>query len=92
MVWLGGVASIRGWTLVYLILIGIATTLVIHKTRLGHLSTIVLMLGATFAGAAVGGVFGSGAGFILFIFAMWPLSHWYAFLGHQLRLNNEMHH
>ena len=56
LVLLGGLASIRGWTLIYLILVGIGGTLVIHKTRLGHLSTIGLMFGLNFAGAAVGGV------------------------------------
>jgi hypothetical protein len=91
LVLLGGLASIRGWTLAYLILIGIGVTLVIHKTRLGHLSTIGLMFGLTFAGAAVGGVFHGVIGFLPFIFAMWMLSFWYVFLGHQLRMNNDLH-
>ena len=88
---LGGLASIRGWTLTYLILVGIGATLIIHTTRLGHLPTICLMFGLTFAGAAVGGVFRDGSGFIPFICAMWLLSFWYAFLGQQLRMNNDLH-
>ena len=91
LVLLGGLASIRGWTLVYLILIGIGATLAIDKTRPGHLSTIGLMFGLNFAGAAVGGVFQGGIGFLPFIFAMWMISFWHAFLGHQLRMNNDLH-
>jgi hypothetical protein len=88
---LGGLASIRGWTLAYLVLIGVAGVLVLHKTRLGHLSAICLMFVLNVGGAALGGVFQDGAGFIPFMLALWMISFWYAFLGHQLKMNNDLH-
>jgi hypothetical protein len=87
----GGLASMRGWTLAYMIIIGIGGVLVLHKTRLGHISTICLMFVLNFAGAAVGDVFRGGAGFIPFMLALWMISFWYAFLGHQLKMNNDLH-
>jgi hypothetical protein len=86
----GGVMGVGGWALAYVIATGIGATLLIHKVRLGHLSTICLLGFVDLLGLGLCGSF-AGYGFIAFMFVFWLLSFWYAFLGYQLTMNNDLH-
>ena len=85
------VASIRIWW--HFLVIGFIaglTVLLIHKFRFGHLICIGFMMTSSYLSAYLIGYM-EISHFVHFTLAMWILGFYYAYLGHQLKLNQDLH-
>lgn len=85
------VASVRvWWHFLVLGFIAALTVLIIHKFRFGHLICIGFMMASSYLAAYLIG-FLEISHFVHFTLAMWLLGFYYAYLGHHLKLNQDLH-